>query len=162
MVRVCESNIHFPCVRLCIHRPSICLSRYLLLNHSTKFNQNCCITFPYEKGVQEQYYLPLRLFVRRPYIYSSRYLQHQSCYITSPHGKAVLEQYYFFLASIHPSSIHLSVTLSPPEAPGGIQANLLLLLIVRVCKSNIFFFGGGALVHPCVCRSPICPSVISS
>ena len=77
MVRVCEATF-FPCVR----RPSICLSRYLLLNHLAEFNQ--------------------------------------TCYITSPHGKGVREQHYF---SMHLSSIHLSVTLSPPKPLGRIQSN---------------------------------------
>ena len=31
----------------------------------------------------------------------------------------------FFYSSIHPSSVHLSVTLSPPKSLGGIQPNLL-------------------------------------
>ena len=52
MVRVCESNIIFPCVR----RPSICLSCCLLLNHWAEFNQTCYITSPHGKDVREQHY----------------------------------------------------------------------------------------------------------
>ena len=44
MVSVCESIIIFPCVG----RPSICPSRYLLLNQQAEFSQICCITFPHE------------------------------------------------------------------------------------------------------------------
>ena len=56
MVMVCESNIFFPCVR----RQSICLSRYLLLNHWTEFNQTCLINIPHGKGVREQHYCSVR------------------------------------------------------------------------------------------------------
>ena len=58
MVKVCESvesNIIF----LCICRPSICLSLYLLLNHWVEFNQNCYITSPHSKVVQEQHYFSM-------------------------------------------------------------------------------------------------------
>ena len=42
MVRVCESNIIFPCHR----RASICPSRYFLLNHWPEFNLSCYMTSP--------------------------------------------------------------------------------------------------------------------
>ena len=120
MVRVSESNIIFPCI-LC---PSICPSCYLLLNHRVEFNQTCYITSPHGKGVREQHFF---LCVCRLSICQSRYLLlnhwaefNQTCYITSPHGKGV--QHYF---SVHPLSIHLSIMLSPPKPPGGIQPNLL-------------------------------------
>ena len=46
--------------------------------------------------------------------------------------------------SVRPSSVHLSLTLSPPKQPTSLP------LIVRMCESNISF--------PCVRRSSICPS----
>ena len=49
MVRLCESNIIFPC----IHYPSICPSNYLVLNHWAEFNQTCYMTSPHGKSVQE-------------------------------------------------------------------------------------------------------------
>ena len=62
MVGVCESNIIFPCV----HRRAICLSCYLLLNHSAEVNQTCYITSPHGKGVQEQHFFsvyPLSVYL---------------------------------------------------------------------------------------------------
>ena len=44
----------------CIHRPSICPSPYLLLNHWVEFNQTCYITSPHSKGLQEQHYFSVR------------------------------------------------------------------------------------------------------
>ena len=44
MIKVCESNIIFQC--FCC--PSICQSRYLILNHWVEFNQTCYITFPHD------------------------------------------------------------------------------------------------------------------
>ena len=80
----------------CVSRPSICQSRYLLLNHWADFNQTCYITYPHGKGVQEQHY-----FSVCPFICPSRYLLlnhrpefNQTCYITFPHGKGVRKQYY--------------------------------------------------------------------
>ena len=155
MVRVYKSSIIF----LCVRRPSICLSHYLLLNHWAEFNQTCYITSPHGKGVQEQYYFSVRsssvhlsvtlsppkplgriqsnllhhfplwlgcaratLFFRVSVLLNHWAEFYQTCYITSPHGKGVQEQYYF---SVRPSSVHLSVTLSPPKPLGGIQPNLL-------------------------------------
>ena len=57
MVRVCESSITFPCVR----RPSICSSRFRLLNHWAEFNETYYITFSHCKGVREQHYFSVRL-----------------------------------------------------------------------------------------------------
>ena len=54
---VCESNI----ISRCVHRPSICPSRYPLLNHWAEFNQTCYITSPNDKGMREQHSFP---FVR--------------------------------------------------------------------------------------------------
>ena len=103
-------------VRPFVHRPSICLSCYLLLNHWVEFNQTCYITSPHGKGVQEQHY-----FSVCPSICPSCYLLfnhwaefNQTCYITSPHGKGVQEQHYF---SVCPS-VHLSVTQSPHKPLG--------------------------------------------
>ena len=50
MVRVRESKSFFTCVRC----PSICPSRYLLLNHWAEFNQTRYITSPHGKGAREQ------------------------------------------------------------------------------------------------------------
>ena len=67
--------------------------------------------------------------VRRPhFLCVSHYLLlnhwaefNQTCYITSPHGKNVLEQHYFSLCpSVLPSSVHMSVTVSPPKPLGNI------------------------------------------
>ena len=52
IIRVCESNITYPCV----HGPSICPSCYLLLNHLAEFNQTCYITGPHAWGMREQDY----------------------------------------------------------------------------------------------------------
>ena len=38
-----------------VRRPSICLLRYLLLNHWAEFNRTCYITFPRGKGVRKQH-----------------------------------------------------------------------------------------------------------
>ena len=56
MVRVCESNIIFPFVRL-----SICPSLYLLLIHWAEFNQTCYMTSPHGKGVGEQVHTSVML-----------------------------------------------------------------------------------------------------
>ena len=99
MVRVCESNVNFSCV----HCPSICSSRYLLLNQLAEFNQTCYITFPHSKDVREQHYYSVRPSVWRLSICPSCYflLNHwaelnQTCYMTSPRGKGVGEE-------VHPS-----------------------------------------------------------
>ena len=58
-----------------------------------------------------------------PYLLLTHWAEfNQTCFITSPHGKGVQEQHYF---SMLPSSIHLSVTLSPLKPLEGIQPNLL-------------------------------------
>ena len=128
MVRVCKSNIvfQFVCLVPVSMCPSICLSCYLLLNNWGEFNQTCYITSPNGKGVREQLFFPC---LRRSSIRRSRYLLlmhwaefNQTCYIASLHGKGVREQHYF---SVHPSSAHLSVMLSPPKPLNGIQPNLL-------------------------------------
>ena len=69
----------------------------------------------------------------------------KTCYITSPHGKGVH-------ASMHPSTLHQSIMLSPPKPLGRIQPNATtsLPLMVRVCESNIIFL--------CVRCPSICPS----
>ena len=66
--------------------------------------------------------------VRRPTICPSHYLLlnhwaelNQTCFITSSHGKDVREQHYFSVRpSVHPASVHLSVTQSPPKPLSGI------------------------------------------
>ena len=121
-----ESNIIFPCVR----RPSICSSRYLLLNHWAECNQTCYITSPHGWGVRDNIIFPcVRSCVSRPSTCLLRYLLlnhwaefNQTCYITSPHGKGCAREQLF---SVRPTSVHLSVMLSPPKPLGGIQPNLL-------------------------------------
>ena len=156
MVRVYKSSIIFLCVHPSVRpssvvRPFVC---HILLNHWAEFNQTCYITSPHGKGVREQHCF---LCVRSPSICPSRYLLlnhwaefNQTCYITSPHGKNVREQHYF---SVRPSSVHLSLTLSPHGGGGGVGDSTKLAtslpLMVRVCESNIIF--------PFV-RLSICPS----
>ena len=50
------SNNIFPCV----HRPSICPSRYLLLNHWAKFNQTSTSLSPHGRGVRDQHYFSVQ------------------------------------------------------------------------------------------------------
>ena len=83
----------------------------------------------------------------------------QTCYITSPYGKGVPEQHYF---SVRPSSVHLSIALSPPKTTGWnlIKLATSLPLMVRVCKSNIFFVC--VCVHLCVHLCLCHPSIMLS
>ena len=60
---------HYFSVRPSVH-PSICPSRYLLLNHWVEFNQTCYITSPYGEHVRQQHYFS----VQHPSICPSRYL----------------------------------------------------------------------------------------
>ena len=64
MVRVCQSNRIFLCIRAsvrpCVRRLFICPPRYPLLNHLAKFNQACFITSPHGKGVREKHYFSVR------------------------------------------------------------------------------------------------------
>ena len=120
------------CLSVCTY---VCASHYLPLNHGTEFYQTCYITSSHGKCMREQYYF-FHVFVRPfaccPSICLSRYLLNhkanfnQTCCITSSDGKGVREQYYFSVRpSLHPSSVHLSVKLSPPKPLGGIQPILL-------------------------------------
>ena len=151
MVRVCKSNIIFPCV--C--HPPICPPRYLLQNHWAEFNQTCYMTFPHGKGVRAQY----NFSVHSSFIHLSITLSppkplgriQQTCYITSFHGKGVQEQHYF---SLRPSSVHLSDTLSPPKPLGVIQPNLLHHFFSWLGCARAKYFS----VHPSVQRPSICPS----
>ena len=107
MVRLCESNIIFPCMP----HPSICPSGYLLLNHWTEFSQTCYITSPHGMVVWEQHYFSVRassvhLFVTLSSPKPLGGIQ-PTCYMTSPHGKVVWEQHYF---SFGPLSVHMSIT----------------------------------------------------
>ena len=114
---------HFPSCKVreqhyfSICPPSICPSRYLLLNHRAEFNQTCYITSPHGKVVQEQHYfsvfpsvLPLSVDLSIIlYLLLNRWVEfNQTCYITSPYGKGVQEQHCFFVppSSIHPSVCH--------------------------------------------------------
>ena len=109
---------------------SVCPSHYLLLNY--EIQPNLLHHFPSWLGCERGklfFLVSVRLYVNRPSICLSRYLLqnnwaefNQTCYITSLHTKGVREQHYF---SVRPSSVHLSVTLSPPKPLGGIQPNLL-------------------------------------
>ena len=120
---------HYFSVRACV-RPSSarCLSHYLLLNHWAEFNQNLLHHFPLILRLcDDKIIFPcLPPWVRRPSICPSRYvlLNHwaefnQTCFITSPHGEGVQKQHYFFQC-VRPSSVYLSVTLSPPTPLGEI------------------------------------------
>ena len=132
MVRVCESNIIFPCISSSerpayVHLP-VKLS-HLLLNHWAEFNQTLYITSSHCKGVREQHYFSMRSSflppcVRRPSIWPLRYLPlnhgaefNQTCFMTSLHGKCVREHHYF---SVRLTSAHLPVTLSPLKLLVGI------------------------------------------
>ena len=116
MVRVCDSNIIFPCVCPCIRRPSICLSRYLLPNLQAEFNQTFCITSPHVKGVREQHYFVgafVLQCVHRPSIRPSRYLFlnlqaefNQTFCITSPMVKVCESNITGFSVR---SSVHVSI-----------------------------------------------------
>ena len=113
---------------------SVCLSRYLLLNHWAEFYPTCYITSPHGMGVREQHYFSVHpsvcaSFVRlsitlsappKPLVGIEPNLLHHfpSC---SECARATL----FFSASVRSSSVHLSVMLSPPKPLGGIQPNLL-------------------------------------
>ena len=59
--------------------------------------------------------------------------------------------------SMRPSSVHLSVALSPPKPQGGIPPNLLhiFLLWYGCARASLFF---SAFVRPCVRLPSICPS----
>ena len=98
----------------------------------------------------------VHLCVRRPSICPSRNLLvnhwaefNQTCYIIFPNGKDMREQYHF---PVRPSSVHLSVTLSPPKPLGGIQPNLLhhFPSWLGYARATLFF-------RPSVRRPSICP-----
>ena len=119
MVRVCESNIIFPCVRPSM-RPCIRPSRYLLLNHWAEFYRLRYITSPHETLF---FRASVRPCVRRPshYLLLNHWAEfYRTCYIISPHGKGVRDNIF----SVRPS-VHSSVTLSPPKSLGEILPNLL-------------------------------------
>ena len=117
MVRVCKSSIFF------VHPSSFYLSVTLSLPKPLgEIQSNLLNHFPSWLGCARATLL-FRVFVRscvrRPFIYLSCYLilnhwaeYNQTCYITSPHGKSVREQHFF---TVRPSSVHLSITLSPPR-----------------------------------------------
>ena len=120
-------------------RPSVCLSRYLLLHHWAEFYQTCYITSPHGKGVQEKHYFSVRASVRasvvRPFVSHYLLLNHWKEFNHSspkplegiqpqllhhfPSWLGCARATLFFRASVH-----LSVTLSPMPL-GGIQPNLL-------------------------------------
>ena len=59
--------------------------------------------------------------------------------------------------SVHPSYVHLSITLSPPKPPGGIQPNLLhpFPSWLGCARAAVFFC---VSIHPCICHPSICLS----
>ena len=115
----------------CIHRLSICLSQYLLLNHWAEFNQTCYITSPHGKGVWEQhFFFPICLSGICPSynLLLNHWAQfNQTCYMPSPHGKGVAEQVHLsvmLLATLAtsvgicngtPSTAHSSIFFIRPE-----------------------------------------------
>ena len=141
-------------VFLCIHRRSICPSRYLLLNHWAEFNQTCYITSPRGKGVQEQLYFSVHL----P-ICPSRYLLlnhwpkfNQTCYITFPHGWDCESNIIFqcVCASVICPPVCHAIS-SKTTGQNSTQLATSLPLMMRVCESNIFFHT--SVVHPSVCQA---------
>ena len=96
-------------VRPCVRRPSIYLSRYLLLKHWAEFNQTCYIISPHCKGVREQHFF--RASVVRPSVRHAISLMVRVC-----------ESNIIFRTSV---VLLMSFTLSPPKPLGGIQPNLL-------------------------------------
>ena len=119
MVRVCESNIIFPCVR----RPSICPSHYLLLNHLAEFKTNLLHHFTFMVRVCESNIIfPCVQPSVRPSICLSHYLFLNHWAEFNQTCKGVRKQHFF---SVRPSTVHLSVTPSSPKPLGGIQPNLL-------------------------------------
>ena len=82
--------------------PSVCPSRYLLLNQWAKYYQNCYITSPQVSVCESNIsFLCVRSCVCRPAICLSHYLLlnhwaefNHNCYIISSHGKVVREQHY--------------------------------------------------------------------
>ena len=95
-----------------------------------EFNQTCYVTSPHGKSVREQHYFSMHLSIRASVLLSppnllGRNQPNLACYITSPYGKGVREQHYFSVCpSMRPSSVHLSVTLSPKPL-GTVHPNLL-------------------------------------
>ena len=101
---------------MCVRRPPICPSRYLLLNHLAEFYQTCYITSPHGKGVREQHYFSVRpSFV------------HLSVTLSPPRPLGgiqpnLLERHYFSVRqSVRPASVHLSVKLSSKPLGGNYQ-----------------------------------------
>ena len=153
----------------CFRRPYICPSRYLLSHwqNSTKLATSLPITVRVCES--NTIFSCIRPSMRPLSNCPSRYLQNhrtefnQTCDITSPVGKGAREQQYF---SARPSSVHLSVTLSPPKPLGGIQPNLLHHLpMVRVYQNNSphgkgvseqqFFPECPSSVHLCIMLFPL-------
>ena len=105
MVKLCKSTYFHASVCLCVHCPSICLSRYFLLNNWAEFNQTCYITFPHGKGVREQHYFSVRpsnvhLSVALSPPKPLGGIQPNLLHHFPSHGKGMREQHYF---SVRPS-----------------------------------------------------------
>ena len=132
MVKVCGSNIIFPCG----HRPFICSLHYLLPNHWLDFNQICYITSTHCKGLREQQYFSVCPSVH---------------YFPSWLGCA--RTVIFFLCvrpCIRPPSVHLSVLKPSPKPLNGTQPNLLHYFYSWYgCARGTLFFRA-AIVRPSV------------
>ena len=140
-------------------RPSVCPSRYLLLNHWVEFYQTCCFTSPNGKGVREQHYFSVHPSVCLSSVHLSVTLSPlkpldgiQSKLL--PLMVRLCKSNINFHASIHLCVRHPSIYPSRYLflTNGWNSTNLatLLSLLVSVCESNIIFL--------CVNRPSICPS----
>ena len=118
MVRVCEFNIIFLCVRSSIHL-SVMLSPRKPLG-----KQTCYITSSPDKGVREQHHFSMRPFIcpSRYLLLNQRYLLlnhcvefNQTCYMTPPPPttwKGCAKASPSVSPSIHPSVSHAISNIS--------------------------------------------------
>ena len=58
MYIICTPRFFFLYLPPSVH-PSVRYAIYLLLNHWTKFNQICCVSYSHEWGVQQQFFAPV-------------------------------------------------------------------------------------------------------
>ena len=135
------------CERL---RPSVRPSRYLLLNHLAEFYQTFYITSPYYmyKGVREQHYFqsvraaicPSRYLLLNHWGNSTKLAMSISLMVGVCKSIIILP---CVRPSVRPSSVHLSITLSPPKQQGEFNQTCYictsLSFMVRVFESNIIF-----------------------
>ena len=126
-------------------RPSICPSRYLLLNLLVELNQTCYMTDSQRKSVQKQRCFFVRPSVRRSSICLSRYLIlnhwvefNQTCYIISPRDKDC-ESDIFFPFGARPSSVCPIVRHAFSSQTTELNLTKLatsLPFMVKVCESE--------------------------